>query len=167
MRILLLLLFWGIALSITTAQTSIKRMEQDSKFDNRTNVVKEEGIDDLTILNEQFSDARPGQVVRINIEKIREKKPKEVKEKKQREVKPKVEKPKATPKPKPTPVKVTPEKPATPKPPAKVTKSNKIERIGSDRPQYKASRKKLRNRFKVKRKKRKRGKRGKASCYFF
>ena len=85
MRILILFFLWAISINIGSSQTRVKRMEQDRKFNNRTNVVKEEGVDDYMILDEQFADAKPGQVVRINIEKVREKKEKPVKEKVERE----------------------------------------------------------------------------------
>lgn len=56
-------------------QTKVKRIFQDNKYDNRTNVIKETGENDYSILDEQFGDTKVGEVVRITIEKPKEQKP--------------------------------------------------------------------------------------------
>ena len=72
-------------------QIRVKRIFQDNKYNNRTNVIKEEQENDYHILDEQFGDAKVGEVVRIAIEKPKaQKSPKP----------PKPPKPPAPPKPK-------------------------------------------------------------------
>lgn len=56
-------------------QSKVKRIFQDNKYDNRTNVIKETGENDYSILDEQFGDAKVGEVVRIAIEKPKAQKP--------------------------------------------------------------------------------------------
>ena len=81
------ILFAGTSFS----QSRVKRIFQDNKYNNRTNVVKETGENDYSILDEQFGDTKVGEVVRITIDK------------------PKVQKPPKPPKaPKPKVVKVKP-----------------------------------------------------------
>ena len=111
---LLLLLFIA---SIGFAQ--IKRQFEDTKQNGRTVVVKEEGITDQQILNQQFGDVRPGKVIRIMMDKpprTRTPKPKVVRT-------PPPPKPKVAPplppkkkviKPKKKPKKVTPPPPPRP-----------------------------------------------------
>lgn len=57
------------------AQSRVKRIFQDNTYNNRTNVIKETGENDYNILDEQFGDAKVGEVVRIAIEKPKEQKP--------------------------------------------------------------------------------------------
>ena len=56
-------------------QVRLKRIFQDKDFNNRTNVIKETGENDYSILDEQFGDAKVGEVVRIAVEKPKTPKP--------------------------------------------------------------------------------------------
>ncbi len=56
-------------------QSKVKRIFQDNKYNNRTNVIKETGENDYIILDDQFGDAKVGEVVRIAIEKPKAQKP--------------------------------------------------------------------------------------------
>ncbi len=132
------------------AQTKIKKMEEDENY-GRTNVVKEEGINDYQILDEQFADADVGKIVRIGIEKPPKDKP----------VKEKIEKPKP-PKPEPKP-EVKKDKPVA-KPAPKV-KDNTTVRTTSSVGARKSRTKRI-GFFKLK-KRRKVSKRKKYSCYQF
>lgn len=52
----------------SSAQIRIKRIFQDQNYNNRTNVVKEIDEDNYRILDEQFGDAKLGEVIRITLE---------------------------------------------------------------------------------------------------
>jgi len=71
-------------LYIGNVQAQIKRQYLDSKNTSRTVVIKEEEADDFKILEEQFSNATMGQVIRITTTPEKEPKVKKVTEKKER-----------------------------------------------------------------------------------
>ncbi len=108
----------------------------------RTNIVKESNADDLQILEQNFSDAEVGKVVRIGLEK-----PKKEKPEKEPTTKPE-------PKPKPTP-------PAIEKPQRKSVSS------GGSSSSSQTSRKRKKRRFYKLKKRRKTPRRKKWSCYEF
>jgi len=67
MKKLWITLLLSLVVSIGFAQ--IKRQFEDTKQNGRTVVVKEEGITDQQILEQQFGDVRPGKVIRITMDK--------------------------------------------------------------------------------------------------
>ena len=111
--LLLLVLFTSIGIS------QIKRQFEDKKQNGRTVVVKEQGISDQQILEQQFGDVRPGKVIRITMDKpprTRTPKPKVVRQPPPPKPKviPPAPKKKVKPKPKKKPKKVTPPPPPRP-----------------------------------------------------
>ena len=99
--ILLLGIVFGVNVLLTA---QIKRQYVNEGKNDRKEVVKEEGTNDMQILAENFADAKPGEVIRISTEKSKPKKePKAkkekvvVKEKKKDPPKPKVQKKRKAP----------------------------------------------------------------------
>ena len=97
-----------LLLSFDCAVAQIKSQFKDQQNDNRTIVIKENGANDYQILDNQFGDAKVGEVIRITTNKIPE-------EKAIPSPRTSIKKPKPVPPPKnlnetPAPVKPTPEK---------------------------------------------------------
>ncbi len=134
----LLILFFFFGQQLLYAQVT-KQFEDKN---GRTNVVKESNVSDLQILEENFSDADVGKVVRIGIEK-----PKKDKPEKEPTTKPE-------PKPKPTP-------PAIEKPQRQSVSS------GGSSSSAQTSRKRKKRRFYKLKKRKKTPRRKKWSCYQF
>ena len=111
--LLLLALFTSLGFS------QIKRQFEDAKQNGRTVVVKEQGITDQQILEQQFGDVRPGKVIRITMDKpprTRTPKPKVVRTppKPKKIIPPPPPKKKVKLKPKGKPKKITPPPPPRP-----------------------------------------------------
>lgn len=53
-----------------SANAQIKTLFKDKKNDNRTIVIKENDADDYKILDDQFGDAKVGEVIRITTNKV-------------------------------------------------------------------------------------------------
>ena len=66
-KLWLTLILMGFIVSVGFSQ--IKRQFEDKKQNGRTVVVKEQGITDQQILQQQFGDVRPGKVIRITMDK--------------------------------------------------------------------------------------------------
>jgi len=152
-KIFITLLFLTILSSLGFSQ--IKRQFEDTKQNGRTVVVKEEGITDQQILQQQFGDVRPGKVIRITMDK-----PPRTKTLKPKVVKTKPPKSKVTPKPTPKKkvVKTPKGKPqeVTPPPPPR---PQKYFGVGTSR-KYKMKKKKLKRKKRFNPKKQRR-------CYGF